>query len=251
MRQPVIVGNWKMHKTIRESIHFVEQLKPLIQSASCDIIVSPPFTSLSAASKATLDTQIKIGAQDLYWENSGAFTGEISPQMALEAGCRYVILGHSERRIIFGETSQSVSKKAAAAIAAGLIPIICLGEKEKERQSGKTHDVIGIQFRQSLASVPPEIVAHIILAYEPVWAIGTGMTATPQIAQEVHSYLRQLTIEMFNRSASDNVRLLYGGSVKPENISSLMVEKDIDGVLVGGASLKVESFAKIINFEIR
>ena len=250
MRQPVIVGNWKMHKTIRESIHFVEQLKPLIQSASCDIIVSPPFTSLSAASKATLDTQIKIGAQDLYWENSGAFTGEISPQMALEAGCRYVILGHSERRIIFGETSQSVSKKAAAAIAAGLIPIICLGEKEKERQSGKTHDVIGIQFRQSLASLTPEIVSHIILAYEPVWAIGTGMTATPQIAQEVHSYLRQLTIEMFNRSASDNVRLLYGGSVKPENISSLMVEKDIDGVLVGGASLKVESFAKIINFEI-
>ncbi|MCH2693936.1 MAG: triose-phosphate isomerase [Acidobacteriia bacterium] len=251
MRQPVIVGNWKMHKTIRESIHFVEQLKPLIQSASCDIIVSPPFTSLSAASKATLDTQIKIGAQDLYWENSGAFTGEISPQMALEAGCRYVILGHSERRIIFGETSQSVSKKAAAAIAAGLIPIICLGEKEKERQSGKTHDVIGMQFRQSLASLTPEIVSHIILAYEPVWAIGTGMTATPQIAQEVHSYLRQLTIEMFNRSASDNVRLLYGGSVKPENISSLMVEKDIDGVLVGGASLKVESFAKIINFEIR
>ena len=250
MRQPVIVGNWKMHKTIRESIHFVEQLKPLIQSASCDIIVSPPFTSLSAASKATLDTQIKIGAQDLYWENSGAFTGEISPQMALEAGCRYVILGHSERRIIFGETSQSVSKKAAAAIAAGLIPIICLGEKEKERQSGKTHDVIGMQFRQSLASLTPEIVSHIILAYEPVWAIGTGMTATPQIAQEVHSYLRQLTIEMFNRSASDNVRLLYGGSVKPENISSLMVEKDIDGVLVGGASLKVESFAKIINFEI-
>ena len=251
MRQPVIVGNWKMHKTIRESIHFVEQLKALLQSASCDIIVSPPFTSLSAASKATLDTQIKIGAQDLYWENSGAFTGEISPQMALEAGCRYVILGHSERRIIFGETSQSVSKKAAAAIAAGLIPIICLGEKEKERQSGKTHDVIGIQFRQSLASLTPEIVSHIILAYEPVWAIGTGMTATPQIAQEVHSYLRQLTIEMFNRSASDNVRLLYGGSVKPENISSLMVEKDIDGVLVGGASLKVESFAKIINFEIR
>jgi len=251
MRQPVIVGNWKMHKTIRESIHFVEQLKPLIQSASCDIIVSPPFTSLSAASKATLDTQIKIGAQDLYWENSGAFTGEISPQMALEAGCRYVILGHSERRIIFGETSQSVSKKAAAAIAAGLIPIICLGEKEKERQSGKTHDVIGMQFRQSLASLTPEIVSHIILAYEPVWAIGTGMTATPQIAQEVHSYLRQMTIEMFNRSASDNVRLLYGGSVKPENISSLMVEKDIDGVLVGGASLKVESFAKIINFEIR
>ena len=251
MRQPVIVGNWKMHKTIRESIHFVEQLKPLIQSASCDIIVSPPFTSLSAASKATLDTQIKIGAQDLYWENSGAFTGEISPQMALEAGCRYVILGHSERRIIFGETSQSVSKKAAAAIAAGLIPIICLGEKEKERQSGKTHDVIGIQFRQSLASLTPEIVSDIILAYEPVWAIGTGMPATPQIAQEVHSYLRQLTIEMFNRSASDNVRLLYGGSVKPENISSLMVEKDIDGVLVGGASLKVESFAKIINFEIR
>ena len=251
MRQPVIVVNWKMHKTIRESIHFVEQLKPLIQSASCDIIVSPPFTSLSAASKATLDTQIKIGAQDLYWENSGAFTGEISPQMALEAGCRYVILGHSDRRIIFGETSQSVSKKAAAAIAAGLIPIICLGEKEKERQSGKTHDVIGIQFRQSLASLTPEIVSHIILAYEPVWAIGTGMTATPQIAQEVHSYLRQMTIEMFNRSASDNVRLLYGGSVKPENISSLMVEKDIDWVLVGGAILKVESFAKIINFEIR
>ena len=171
MRQPVIVGNWKMHKTIRESIHFVEQLKPLIQSASCDIIVSPPFTSLSAASKATLDTQIKIGAQDLYWENSGAFTGEISPQMALEAGCRYVILGHSERRIIFGETSQSVSKKAAAAIAAGLIPIICLGEKEKERQSGKTHDVIGIQFRQSLASLTPEIVSHIILAYEPVLSL--------------------------------------------------------------------------------
>ena len=251
MRQPVIVGNWKMHKTIRESIHFVEQLKPLIQSASCDIIVSPPFTSLSAASKATLDTQIKIGAQDLYWENSGAFTGEISPQMALEAGCRYVILGHSERRIIFGETSQSVSKKAAAAIAAGLIPIICLGEKKRERKSGKTYDVIGMQFRQSLAGLTPEIVSHIILAYEPVWAIGTGMTATPQIAQEVHSYLRQLTIEMFNRSASDNVRLLYGGSVKPENISSLMVEKDIDGVLVGGASLKVESFAKIINFEIR
>jgi len=250
MRQPVIAGNWKMYKTIRESVDFIEQLKPLIKLADCDIVVSPPFTSLSAASKAALDTRIKIGAQDLYWENIGAFTGEISPQMVVEAGCQYVILGHSERRVIFGETSQSVNKKASAAVVAGLIPIICLGEQIKERKSGKTYDVIGMQFRQSLAGLTPETVSHIILAYEPVWAIGTGMTATPQIAQEVHAYLRELTTEMFNPSASDNVRLLYGGSVKPENINSLMVEKDIDGVLVGGASLKVESFSKIINFKI-
>ena len=250
MRQPVIVGNWKMYKTLRESVEFIEQLKPLITSANCEIVISPPFTSLSSVSAVALDTRIKIGAQDLYWENSGAFTGEISSQMVLDAGCRYVILGHSERRIIFGESSQSVSKKACGAVAAGLIPIICLGEQLKERNSGRTNDVVEMQLRQSLAVLTGETVSHIILAYEPVWAIGTGMTATPQIAQEVHAYLRHLTAEIFNPHVSDSIRLLYGGSVKPSNINGLMAEKDIDGALVGGASLEVESFAKIINFKV-
>ncbi len=249
MRRPVIAGNWKMHKTVRESVEFIERLKPLVKnSPHCDIVITPPFTALSAAAGAARGSPIAIGAQDLYWESEGAFTGEVSAAMVVDVGCRYSILGHSERRGWFGETSRAVSQKAAAALEAGLTPIVCVGEQLAEREADRTREVVGSQFRQSVAGLTGEAVSRTIIAYEPVWAIGTGRTATPEIAQEVHAFIRHLASEAFSAKVAEQVPILYGGSVKPENAAGLMAQADIDGALVGGASLRAESFAAIVNF---
>ena len=250
-RRAVIAGNWKMHRTVRESVELIRRLKPLVEaSRHCDIVVAPPFTALWAVARAARGSPIAIAAQDLHWESQGAYTGEVSPDMVAEAGCRYAILGHSERRSLFGETSRAVSRKAAAALEAGLTPIVCLGEHLSQRESGRTEEVIGSQFRQSLAGLTGDALSRTMIAYEPVWAIGTGRAATPEMAQDVHAFIRGLAAEVFGRQAAEQLPILYGGSVKPENAGGLMARADIDGALVGGASLKAESFAAIVNFQV-
>ena len=250
IRRPVIAGNWKMHRTVRESVELIQRLKPLVEAwRHCDIVVAPPFTALWAAARAAQGSPIAIAAQDLYWESQGAFTGEVSADMVAEAGCRYAILGHSERRSLFGETSRAVSLKAAAALKAGLTPIVCLGEQLSERESGRTGEVVGAQFRQSLAGLTGDALSRTMIAYEPVWAIGTGRAATPEMAQDVHAFIRGLAAEVLGPQVAERLPILYGGSVKPENVDGLMARADIDGALVGGASLKAESFAAIINFK--
>jgi triosephosphate isomerase len=249
MRIPVIAGNWKLFKTISESIALVQELRPLV--AACqgvEIVVAPVFTSLSRVADAIGGSNINLAAQDCYWEEEGAFTGEVAPKLLKDAGCSHVIIGHSERRQFFGETDMTVSKKARAAIAAGLRAIVCVGESLTERESEQTFSVIEAQLHGSLAGLAAENFAHVIIAYEPVWAIGTGKTASDTQAQEVHAFIRQLVARMADQATADAVRILYGGSVKPDNIKGLMMQPDIDGALVGGASLKADSFAAITAF---
>lgn len=249
-RRPVIAGNWKMHRTVRESVELVRQLKPLVEgSRHCDIVVAPPFTALWATAQTAQGSSIAIAAQNLYWESQGAYTGEVSAGMVAEAGCRFAILGHSERRSLFGETSLDVSRKVEAALKADLTPIVCLGEQLSERESGRTEEVIGTQFRQSLVGLTEGALSRTIIAYEPVWAIGTGRAATPEMAQDVHAFIRGLALEVFSPKTAGQLPILYGGSVKPDNVDALMGRPDIDGALVGGASLKAESFAAIVNFQ--
>jgi len=222
---------------------------PLVKdSVHCDIIVAPPFTALAASAESVKGTAITISAQDVHGEPEGAYTGEICAPMLVEAGCRAVIIGHSERRQYFGETDESVNQKVKAALASGLTPILCVGELSAEREGGKTEEVLGRQFRGGLAALTRAEFSRIILAYEPVWAIGTGRTATPEIAAETHRFLRQQAAEMFTPERAAGLRILYGGSVKPDNIKGLMAQVEIDGALVGGASLIAESFASIVNF---
>jgi triosephosphate isomerase len=238
-----------MYKTVKEAVQFVEQLKPLVKNSThCDIVIAPPFTALSEIVRATQGTSIAISAQDMYWEKEGAFTGEISPAMLADVGCTYTIIGHSERRQYFGEVNQTVNKKIQAALIAQLTPIVCVGETLAERESNHTHQVIQTQFDEGLARLTVEDFSHIIIAYEPVWAIGTGRTATPEIAAEVHLYIRQLAETSFGEGPAEGLRILYGGSVKPDNIKGLMAQVDIDGALVGGASLKPDSFAALVNY---
>jgi triosephosphate isomerase len=238
-----------MYKTRAETRAFFEAFLTLIAASNdCDIIVAPPFTALSAAVEATKGTAIGIAAQNLYWQSEGAFTGEISGRMIVEIGCRGVIVGHSERRQYFGETDDSVHRKTKAALAVGLTPIVCVGEILSERESNLTKQVLKRQFEGALGALTPEEFSRILLAYEPVWAIGTGRTATPEIAAEAHQYLRGLAAANFSPEEASAVRILYGGSVKPDNISGLMAHGQIDGALVGGASLDPESFAAIVNF---
>jgi triosephosphate isomerase (TIM) len=249
MRRPVIAGNWKMYKTLKETLHFIEGFKPLIRhSDHCEIVLAPPFTALSEAVKAVQGSNIGISAQDLFWESEGAFTGEVSASMLSEVGCNYTIIGHSERRQYFGETDETVNKKIRAALAGTLIPIVCVGETLAEREAGRTPKVIEAQCHQGLAGLTGEDFSHIILAYEPVWAIGTGRTATPELAEEVHQFIRNRIHQQSGEKVAQSLRILYGGSVKPENIKGLMAQEDIDGALVGGASLKADSFARIVNF---
>ena len=249
MRRRVIAGNWKMFKTQAETRAFFTSFIPLAaRSTHCDIVVAPPFTAISTAVEATKNTNIAISAQDAYWEKEGAFTGEISPGMLVEAGCRYVIIGHSERRQFFGETDETVAKKTKAALAAGLIPIVCVGESLAHRESGQTHHICKSQFNGGVAALTPDEFSRILIAYEPVWAIGTGRTATPEIAAEVHRFLRQCAAEKFSTAHASALRILYGGSVKPDNIQGLMAQEELDGALVGGASLDAKSFASIVNF---
>jgi len=245
---PVIAGNWKMHKTSAEAIALVKELAGSVANAmGREIVVCPPFTALMAVKAALDGTNIKLGAQNLSWENQGAFTGEISAPMLKDVGCEYVIIGHSERRQFFAETDENVSRKLKAALAANLIPIVCVGESLSEREAGITSTVVSRQVKLGLSNLTADEAKSIIIAYEPIWAIGTGRTATPETAQETVAFIRRRLRERFG-AAADRVRILYGGSVKAANIDALMVQPDIDGVLVGGASLEAQEFARIVRF---
>ncbi len=249
MRTPVIAGNWKLFKSIGESVALVDELKALVdKTLNVEIVVAPVFTALSRVSDALSGSNINLAAQDCFWEEEGAFTGEVAPKLLKDAGCSHVIIGHSERRQYFGETDASANKKVKAAISAGLTAIVCVGETLEERESDRTFSVIESQIQNSLAGLSAESIARLIIAYEPVWAIGTGKTASDDQAQEVHSFIRGLVSRFFNQTAAEAVRILYGGSVKPDNVKGLMARTDIDGALVGGASLKADSFAAIVNF---
>ncbi len=247
MRKPVVAGNWKMHKTAAEAAAYVEALKPTANGANDrEIIVAPPFPALPSAVAASRGTRIKICAQNLHWEPTGAYTGEVSAGMLAAIGCSHVIIGHSERRQYFGETDGTVHLKVLAALDAGLTPIVCVGETLEQREAGNTDTVLREQFSAGMGALEPEQFGNLILAYEPVWAIGTGRTATPDMAAESHSLLRSLVASRFGNPAAFALRILYGGSVKPSNFAGLLEREDIDGGLVGGASLDPESFAALV-----
>jgi triosephosphate isomerase len=249
MRKPVIAGNWKMYKTIAEAVEFVGKLRPLVaKSDHCEVVVAPPFTALRAVAEAVKGSRLAVAAQDVHWDNEGAHTGDVSPAMLVEAGCTHVIIGHSERRQDHGETDENVNRKLKAALAAGLTPIVCVGETLAEREAVKTEEVLQRQFQGGFAGLTPQDFSRIIIAYEPVWAIGTGRTATPEMAAESHRYLRGLVRQKYGEELAGRLRILYGGSVKPDNVVGLMAQEEIDGALVGGASLKADSFSAIVNY---
>lgn len=250
MRKPIIAGNWKMFKLIGEAVAMVVELKPLVSNANhCEIVIAPPFTALRAVSDRLEGSNIRVAGQDLAPEiKQGPYTGEVSGEMLRDAGCSHVIIGHSERRQHFGETDESVNRKARAALASGLQPIICVGETLEERERGEERAVVKRQMEGALSELTANDLLRIIVAYEPVWAIGTGRTATPAQAQAMHAYIREVIAGMFGAEAGEMVRILYGGSVKPENIAELMKQGDIDGALVGGASLEANSFARIVDY---
>jgi len=251
MRKPVMAGNWKMYKTPAETCAFFEKFRPLIlQAAHCEIVICPPFTNIPAAVEASRGSAIQVGAQDLYWAKEGAFTGEVSGPMVRAAGASYVIVGHSERRQYFGETSESVLKKTVAALESSLTPIVCVGELLEHRELGKTDAVLCEQCRKGITPLDVRQIVQIVIAYEPVWAIGTGKTATTQQAQDAHAFIRGVIAKMFDDNVAKKVRIQYGGSVKPSNARELMSQPDVDGALVGGASLEARSFADIIKNSI-
>lgn len=247
-RLPILAANWKMHKTIAEAVAFASALRPLVARAGVEIVVAPPFTALAAVGRELAGSNVKLAAQNVHPEKQGAFTGEIAPPMLVEVGCTYGIVGHSERRALFGESSAFVAKKAAALLAHGVLPIVCVGETLDEREAGRTFAVLEAQLTDSLAEIPANLAGEVVLAYEPVWAIGTGKTATPAIAQEAHAMIRGWLGKRFGATA-ERMRIQYGGSVKPENTAELMAQPDIDGALVGGASLDPTSFARIANYQ--
>ena len=248
MRRKVIAGNWKMHKDLSESQNLISKLINELrkEEVNCDIIICPPFTSLSEAAGLVKNTKVKLGAQNMHYEDKGAFTGEVSAAMLKNVGCEYVILGHSERRAIFSESDEMINKKIKKALGSGLRPIFCIGETLQQRESGTMNDVIKRQVTDGLQHVSTGEMEKIIIAYEPVWAIGTGVTATPQQAQEVHVYVRQLINNIFGDDTAEKLIIQYGGSVKPDNAAELLSQSDIDGALVGGACLEADSFLKII-----
>jgi len=248
-RRYLIAGNWKMYKTVNEALAYVEAFKPLVaEETEREIMLAPPFTALDTMSQALKGTNIVLGAQNCHWEEQGAFTGEVSPKMLAELGVTYVILGHSERRHIFGETDEMIRRKVEAVLRHGLLPILCIGETIEEREAGKTFSVLERQIKEGLAGFTVADLKGLVVAYEPVWAIGTGKTATPELAEEAHAFSRKVLAEMFGEEFAEATRILYGGSVKPENVVGLMAQADIDGALVGGASLSPEVFAKIVRF---
>ena len=249
-RRPLIAGNWKMYKTPQEAADTAKQLVEQVREvADVDIMIAPPFTALESVSTVIKNSPVALGAQNLYWEDEGAYTGEISAPMLKSAGCQYAIIGHSERRQYFGETDKTVNQKIQAAIQVGLKPVFCIGETEQEREAEQTLSVLDKQVRKGLERLVPEQLDTLIIAYEPVWAIGTGKTATEDQAQEVHQFIRSLIEKSFGNDLSKSIRILYGGSVKPDNILNLMAMPDIDGALVGGASLSADSFSRIIKFK--
>ncbi|HNQ85276.1 MAG TPA: triose-phosphate isomerase [Deltaproteobacteria bacterium] len=249
MRKALIAGNWKMFKTEGEAVLFAEELAPRVADVEDrEILVCPPYVYIYPLIHALVGSTVMVGAQNVFWEDQGAFTGEVSAPMIRSTGARFAIVGHSERRQYFSETDESVNRRLTACLKATIAPIVCVGESLQEREAGKTLDVVGSQLRVGLKNVPSHETAHLVIAYEPVWAIGTGRTATPQIAQEVHAFIRGVLRELFGESPAEAVRILYGGSVKPDNVDDLMAQEDIDGALVGGASLDVTSFERIIRY---
>jgi triosephosphate isomerase len=244
-----MAGNWKMYKTPAETTAFFEKFRPLVEkSEHCEIVICPPFTNLAAAVDAVKGSRVQIGSQNIAWAKEGAFTGEISGPMLNAVGVSHAIIGHSERRQYFCETDETVLKRTQAALEFGLTPIVCVGERLEEREGGKTETVLIGQFQKGIAGLTPQQFAKIVIAYEPVWAIGTGKTATPEIAADAHRVIRAQVREKFGKEAADSIRILYGGSVKPDNAKTLMAQPEIDGVLVGGASLDPAGFASIVNF---
>jgi len=249
-RKPVIAGNWKMYKTMAETEAFFAALAPKVARVThCEMVIAAPFTALRRAAELGAGIGVAASAQDLHWEKEGAFTGAISARMIRDAGCRHTLIGHSERRQFFGETDQSVNKKIRAALSGDLEPIVCIGETLAEREGGQTEAVLERQLTVGLAGLTEAEFSPIIIAYEPVWAIGTGRTATPEIAQQAHRYIRLRLSQMISQAVADRMRILYGGSVKPDNIRGLMAQPDLDGALVGGASLDANSFAAIVHYE--
>ncbi|MDP2943845.1 MAG: triose-phosphate isomerase [Candidatus Omnitrophota bacterium] len=256
MRKTIIAGNWKMYKTIAEAIDLANGLKRelfKIDPDKLEIVICPPFTALSETAEVIYDSNIKLGAQDCHWQEEGAFTGEVSVKMLKDVGVSFIIIGHSERRQFFGETNENVNKKIKAILGLKLTAIMCIGETLSEREKGKTFNVVKEQLEGGLLDIEADEAVNIVIAYEPVWAIGTGKTATPSQAQEVQKYIRDLLIKMYNKELAQAIRIQYGGSVKPENITELMQQPDIDGALVGGASLDLQSFTNIVklSYEVK
>jgi len=247
MRTPFIAGNWKMFKTVAETVKYVKEFRLLVKDlGGVEIVVAPPFTALHAAAEAARNSNVGIAAQDLFWEREGAFTGEVSGPMIREAGAEYIIIGHSERRTLFGETDAGVNRKVVAAFAAGLTPIACIGETLDQRERNETLDVLDRQIRQGLDGLTGDQIGQLVVAYEPVWAIGTGRNATPAQAQEAHGHIRSRLKQWFGPEAAELCHVIYGGSVKPDNIGDLISQADVDGALVGGASLDVRGLADIV-----
>ena len=251
MRKPVIAGNWKMYKLLGEAVDTAIELKPLVANAThCDVVIAPVFTALKTVADRLEGSNIRVSAQDCAVQNDfGAHTGEVAPLMIKDVGCSHVIIGHSERRQFYGETDESVNQKTMAALAAGLTAIVCVGERLEERESGNAESVVKTQLEGGLNGLTVGDLERIIIAYEPVWAIGTGKTATPEQAQQMHGFIRGVIADAHGSEAAEDFRILYGGSVKPENIAELMAQTDVDGALVGGASLDAQSFSKIVNYK--
>lgn len=248
MRKPIIAGNWKMNKTVDEAVKMIEELKPLVKDAKCDVVVCPTFVCLDAVKKAVEGSNIKVAAQNMHFEESGAFTGEVAPGMLEAMGIDYVVLGHSERREYFNETDEALNKKVKAAFAHNITPILCCGETLEQREAGVTDDFIACQIKVDMAGLTNEQAAKVVIAYEPIWAIGTGKTATKEQANETISAIRKVVEGMYGKEVADAVRIQYGGSVKPNTIKDQMAMSDIDGALVGGASLAAADFSAIVNY---
>jgi len=248
MRKKIIAGNWKMNKTPKQAVEFVNELKEKVAGAEADVVVCPTFVCLPAVVEATKGTNIKVGAQNIHWADNGAFTGEISGEMLKEVGVEYVIIGHSERRQYFGETDETVNNRLKAALKYDLVPIVCVGELLEERENGTTNEVLERQTVGALKDIEPEAVSNMVIAYEPVWAIGTGKTASSDDANDACKFIRSIVEKLYNKEVADKVRIQYGGSVKPSNANELFTTSDIDGGLVGGASLKTDDFTAIVKY---
>ncbi|MDZ7374717.1 MAG: triose-phosphate isomerase [candidate division KSB1 bacterium] len=248
MRRKIVAGNWKMNKTVPEAVELARSFRELFESdhLDLDVVLCPPFVDLVPVGQVIAGSRIALGAQNLHWEEKGAFTGEVSAEMLLSAGCKFVIIGHSERRQYFGETDQTVNRRVRRALASGLTPIVCVGETLEERRAGRTHEVVERQVRGAFEALSPSEIDRTVIAYEPVWAIGTGVNATPEQAQEVHQFIRSLIEELAGKEVASRLRIQYGGSVTPSNAADLMRQADVDGALVGGASLKADSFYQIV-----
>ena len=249
MRKPIIAGNWKMNMTPSQAKELVTDLIPLVKDAACDVVVCPPYVDIALVAELVKGTNIQVGAQNIHWAEKGAFTGEISAAMRKEAGAAYAIIGHSERRQYFGETDATVNSRTKAALAAGIVPIICVGESLEQREKGETDVVVSGQVKADLADIPGEAVAGLVIAYEPIWAIGTGKTATDEQANETIGLIRETIASLYGQAVADQVRIQYGGSMNPKNVKGLMAQPQIDGGLIGGASLKAADFAQVVNYD--